>query len=216
MHLFCPPKTKMQAELHTKCPARGEADILWIVFQLTGDGAMGKGILVCGLNGAGKSTLGKYLAEKMNYRFMDIEDYFFSKTDKNYIYAAARTQKKAIELLLKDMRKDKNFVLAAVKADYGQEVASFLNYAVYVTVPKAIRMKRVEDRALQKFGDRVCIGGDLHEKEKRFFDMVEQRPENYVGEWLETIGIPIVKVDGLKPIEYNTEVIMQALHNWQE
>ena len=36
-------------------------------------------IIVCGLNGAGKSTLGKALAEKLNYRFIDIEDIYFPK-----------------------------------------------------------------------------------------------------------------------------------------
>ena len=33
---------------------------------------MGIGIIVCGLNGAGKSTLGRALAEKLQYRFIDI------------------------------------------------------------------------------------------------------------------------------------------------
>ncbi|MBQ9703224.1 MAG: AAA family ATPase, partial [Clostridia bacterium] len=34
---------------------------------------MGNTILVCGLNGSGKSTLAKALAERLNFRFIDIE-----------------------------------------------------------------------------------------------------------------------------------------------
>ena len=40
---------------------------------------MGSVILVCGLNGAGKSTLAKALAERLNLRFIDIEDIYFSR-----------------------------------------------------------------------------------------------------------------------------------------
>ena len=37
---------------------------------------MGTGIIICGLNGAGKSTLGKALAEKLEFYFIDNEQYF--------------------------------------------------------------------------------------------------------------------------------------------
>ncbi|MBO4884841.1 MAG: hypothetical protein J5602_05975, partial [Clostridia bacterium] len=36
-----------------------------------------RGILVMGLNGCGKSTVGKALAEKIGWRFMDAEDFYF-------------------------------------------------------------------------------------------------------------------------------------------
>ena len=47
---------------------------------------MGTGIVICGLNGAGKSTLGKALAEKLDFYFIDNEDYFqrkFTTEDEN-------------------------------------------------------------------------------------------------------------------------------------
>ena len=46
---------------------------------------MATGIIVCGMNGAGKSTLGRALAQKLGYRFIDIEDMYFPKTDPNYL-----------------------------------------------------------------------------------------------------------------------------------
>ena len=46
---------------------------------------MGSVILVCGLNGAGKSTLAKALAERLNHWFVDIEDIYFSRQDKQDI-----------------------------------------------------------------------------------------------------------------------------------
>ncbi|HKM33996.1 MAG TPA: hypothetical protein VJY54_04545 [Lachnospiraceae bacterium] len=69
----------------------------------------------------------------------------------------------------------------------------------------------MRDRSYQKFGDRMLPGGDLYEKEESFFDMVEQRSVKDVTEWLDTINIPVIQVDGTKTIEDNCETIMTIL-----
>ena len=57
---------------------------------------MGRVILVCGLNGAGKSTLAKALAERLNLRFIDIEDIYFSRQDNpDYPYEKSRPYEEA-------------------------------------------------------------------------------------------------------------------------
>ncbi|MDR7855204.1 shikimate kinase [Tissierella sp.] len=38
------------------------------------------GIIVFGANGSGKSTLGRELANLLNFKYMDIEDYHFYKS----------------------------------------------------------------------------------------------------------------------------------------
>ena len=168
-------------------------------------------IIVCGGNGAGKSTLGKQLAQKLNYKFMDIEDYYFPKTDANYIYSTARSREEVSSLLLEDMKRHKNFILASVKGDYGDEIVSMFTCGVYINMPRDIRLKRVRDRAFGKFGDRMLPGGDLYEREQRFFDMVERRPEQYVEDWLKSLSIPIITIDGTKSVDFNVEVVLRSL-----
>ena len=168
-------------------------------------------IIVCGGNGAGKSTLGRKLAQELGWKFMDIEDYYFPPNNTNYNYSEARTKEEVIDLLLQDMKRYNNLVLACVKGNYGPEVASMFTSAILIDVPKEIRMKRVRDRSYQKFGDRMLPGGDLYEKEERFFDMVEQRSEKDVTEWLDTINIPVIRVDGTQTIEDNCETITSML-----
>nr|WP_297767473.1 AAA family ATPase [uncultured Butyrivibrio sp.] len=60
-------------------------------------------IIICGLNGAGKSTLGRALAGQLHYEFIDIEDYYFPKTDDKYEYSVHRTEEEVatnVETLL--------------------------------------------------------------------------------------------------------------------
>ncbi len=173
--------------------------------------ALNHKILICGLNGAGKSTLGKSLAERMQYRFIDVENYYFTGEDEEYPYDNARTREEVAELLLEDMRKYDNLIFTSGKGNYGDEVISLFTEAILICVPKEIRMKRVRDRSFQKFGDRILPGGDLYEKEKQFFSMAEHRLEHETEDWLKSVHIPMMQVDGTKMIDDNVNEIMKWL-----
>ena len=172
---------------------------------------MGTGIVICGLNGVGKSTLGKALAAKLDFHFIDIEDLYFPKTDPHYTYASPRTRDEVQGLLLRELNAHENFVLASVKGDYGEAFHSAFQYAVLVRVPKEIRLQRVKDRSFQKFGARMLLGGDLYEREEKFFDRVKSRTENMVEDWVQTLDCPIIRIDGTKPVEKNTELIIKQI-----
>lgn len=169
-------------------------------------------IIVCGGNGAGKSTLGRKLAEASGYQFRDIEDYYFPETGSAYPYAAARTKEEVSRLLLEDMRKYPYLILASVKGDYGKEVESLFTRAMFISVPKDIRMERVKSRSFRKFGGRVLPGGDLYEKEEAFFMMVENRPAAMAENWLASVSIPVMRVDGTESVSKNVEKIIGAFH----
>ena len=166
-------------------------------------------LFLVGYMGCGKSTLGRKLAEALQYQFMDIEDYYFPGKDADYVYGNARTKEEVIGLLRQDMARYDNFILAAVKGDYGEEIVSMFTCAVLLTASGETRARRVRDRAVQKFGERVSPGGDLYEREKAFWEMAGRRSELEVEEWLEAVGIPVIHVDGTKPAKYNIEVIIQ-------
>lgn len=172
---------------------------------------MGIGVIVCGLNGSGKSTLGKELAIKLGFHFIDNEDLFFPKTDPDYLYAAPRSLDEVVDLLMDEVRAHENFVFAAVKGNYGDEILPYYDYAVLIDVPKDIRLQRVQNRSFQKFGKRMLPGGDLYGKEKAFFDMADSRPEAYVEEWVQSLRCPVIRVDGTKPVGENTAYIAERI-----
>lgn len=174
------------------------------------------GIIVCGMNGAGKSTLGKALAERLNYNFIDNEDLYFPKTDPDYIYASQRTREEVEKLLLEEIRTHNNFVFVSVKGDYGETACSFFRYAVLIKVPRDIRLQRVRDRSFGKFGERMLEGGDLYEREESFFEFVRSRPEDTVEKWIGTVKIPVIQIDGTKPIEENIELIIERIYRLAE
>ena len=136
---------------------------------------------------------------------------YFPKTNPDYIYVSPRSREEVEKLLWSEIRTHKNFVFASVKGDYGDTISSFFQYAVLIDVPKDIRLQRVRERSFQKFGKRILLGGDLHEKEERFFDFVKSRSENAVEEWVRSLKCPILRIDGTKSVEENLDFIMEQI-----
>lgn len=166
---------------------------------------MARGIQVCGLNGCGKSTLGRALAQKIGFHFIDNEELFFTRNAADEPYQNPRSRAEVEKLLMEEVRKHGDFVLAAVRGDYGKEILPLYRYAVLIEVPKEIRLQRVRDRSFQKFGGRMKPGGDLYESEEAFFQTAAARPEDYAESWARTLSCPVVVVDGTRPVEENVE-----------
>ena len=169
------------------------------------------GILICGLNGTGKSTLGRMLADRMGYEFIDNEDLWFPKTDSSYTFSGPRSEEEVIRLLEERISGNNRFIFAAVKGNYGDKLTASLDHIVLVEVPKQIRSRRVRDRSYQKFGDRILPGGDLHEKEEKWFSLTDSRPDAYVTDWLETVDCPVIRIDGTRPVEENVDYLVSVL-----
>ena len=169
------------------------------------------GIIICGMNGSGKSTLGRALAEHLGWRFIDNEDLYFTKTDLARPFAVQRTQDEVEALLLAEVRRDDKFVFAAVRGNYGDAVLPYYKAAVLVEVPREVRLERVKARSYAKFGARMLPGGDLYESEKAFCDLIAARPEDYATRWLDTVDIPVLRVDGTKPVGENVAHIADWL-----
>ncbi len=86
---------------------------------------MAGGIIVFGANGSGKSTLAWELARALKIKHMDIEDYYFAKSD--IPYTSARLYEDCVNLMLDDIRKYGSFVLSAVTGDFIYHGTYFLH-----------------------------------------------------------------------------------------
>lgn len=172
---------------------------------------MKRHVLVCGLNGSGKSTFAKALAERLDYTFKDIEDYYFPNRCAEDPYADPQSREDVSAALLCDLQSSDTIVLASVKADYSKEIEQSFSKAIYIEVPKSVRLTRVRERSFKKFGERMLEGGDLYEREEAFFHMVEKRPDSYVEEWLSRLDLPTIRIDGTRSVDENVDYVLSIL-----
>ena len=169
------------------------------------------GILICGLNGSGKSTIGRKLAERLSYRFIDIEDLYFPKSDLSYNYDYSRKEDEVIKILEEETSEDRRFVLTSVIGDFGNRFLSTLDVIVYIEASKEERLRRVFSRSYEKYGERMLPGGDLYEKENSFLSLASRRSDDYVNNWLATIICPVIRIDGMQPVDENIEYLLSVL-----
>ena len=168
---------------------------------------MPNGIIVFGANGCGKTTLGCELARKLNTKHLDVEDYYFEKSE--IPYSKPRSKDTVIKLMLVDIEKCDSFVLSAVTGDYGDKISSMYKLGVFLSVPIDIRLERVKRRTLEQYGERVLVGGDMYEQEHGFLEFVRTRNLSIIDEWVKTLTCPILHLDGTKVISENIQLIIQ-------
>lgn len=171
---------------------------------------MGNGIIVCGLNGSGKTDLGKVLAKKLHYYFIDNEDLYFPKTNSRYMYDSPRKDREVEGILLSEIAKHENFVLASVKSPFASVTPS-LNLAIVVSAPLEIRVKRIWTHSYEKFGNRMLPGGDLYEQEREFLELAGKRTVEYAEDWLVGFKGEIIRVDSTDGINKNVKEILKTI-----
>lgn len=172
---------------------------------------MPSGIIVFGANASGKSTIAKELANVLNYKHMDIEEYHFIESE--VPYTKTRTREKCLRLMLKDISTYKNFVLSAVTGDFGEEIESKYSFAVLLSAPLEMRINRVKHRAFLKHGERVNKNGDMWKQHIEFLEFVKTQSSDRITQWKRKLKCPVITIDTTKPISENIKLIVKEYYH---
>jgi 8-oxo-dGTP pyrophosphatase MutT (NUDIX family)/thymidylate kinase len=152
------------------------------------------GIIILGANGNGKSTLGRELARVLDFAHFDVEKYWFYESD--IPFTAARPPEERRAMLMSDMKKHGSFVVSGSVLNWGNEFTTMFDLAVFLTAPTDIRLKRIEDREYERWGDRVRPGGDMYEQEQKFREFAAARDIAQLEESASAFGCPLLHIDG--------------------
>ena len=178
---------------------------------------MPTGIMILGPSGSGKTTLGKAVAEKLGYPYFDVDDYIWRQdTVEPYTKMYAREEK--ISRLSKDMEPYEHFVMAGSMSSFHYAFDDTFAMMVLLYVEPDIRVQRVHNRSIVRFGERVLEGGDLYERHLKFLE--ENRRYESDGspnlreqkEWMQNMPCVKIELDGTNSIENNAKIIVE---NWK-
>lgn len=188
-----------------------------------------RGIAIFGLNGGGKSTLAHALAKHTDYFEMDVEDYYFpeqresrkwalensSVISAKYVgelpFSNPRTKGEVQDAILKDINKHPKFILAGVTMNWCEEILSRIDIAFWIQTPLEERLKRIQSREEQRFGERVLTGGDMYTQQMEFRNVVKNRDPKLMEACAEKLPCPIIVLDGTLPVKHNLDVILSSI-----
>lgn len=164
------------------------------------------GIILLGANGSGKSTLGRELARVLNFAHFDVEEYYFYKTD--IPFTSMRPEEERTWMLLSDMEKHGSFVVSGDISDWSKEFLTAFDLVIFLSAPADIRMKRIENREHERWGDRIREGGDMYEQQKKFRAFAASRDISKLEPRASLYSCPVLRVDSTKPMKENMDEIL--------
>jgi adenylate kinase family enzyme len=107
-------------------------------------------IHILGASGSGTTTLGRVLAERLQCPHFDTDDYFWLPTDPPYTQRRERSER--AQLLMDDVTAHDAWVVSGSLCGWGDMAISLFELVVYLAIPRDIRMARLRQRELARFG----------------------------------------------------------------
>lgn len=174
-------------------------------------------IHIFGASGSGTSILGRYISDKLEYFFMDTDDYFWELT--NPPYTKKRNLSTRIKLMREDIEQHDNIVISGSLVDWGDELIPLFTLAIRVETDTNIRLERLKSREREKFGSRIDIGGDMYNKHVEFINWAASYDDGEIymrskikhDEWQKQLICPLILVDGSMPITKIFELIKRKI-----
>jgi len=184
------------------------------------------GIIVFGASGAGSTTLGKEISRRLNFQYLDIDDYLWCWNTAIPL-TVVRPREERTRDLMDAIKKFPKFVIAGTIFSDQNLFEPLLDLAVFISTPADVCAKRVHARECARWGKRVLPGGDMY-KVTRFhgdFDDYVANAQRYEAadaskfsrklheQWIADLPCPVLRVDGTKDVSQNIDwVISQSTY----
>jgi adenylate kinase family enzyme len=149
-------------------------------------------ILITGASGSGTTTLGRALATRLRCAFYDADDYYWLPTDPPF----RCKQDPAIRAsrLLQALQNATPTVLAGSILSWGVELEDSFSLIVFLTVPAEIRVVRLREREIQRFG--LVDPAFLAWAAQYDAGTLEGRSLSKHEAWLAKRSCPVLRIDG--------------------
>ena len=163
-------------------------------------------IHIVGASGSGTSTIGQALEREQGYKWLETDGVFWLPTGPPFM--RKRPYEERIELLSAAMRQYPKCVIAGSLFGWGDIFIPCFDLVVFIDTPTDIRIERLQKREYERFGERIRLGGDMHEEHSSFIEYARGYDTGTTGrcralheEWFKSLICPLVRVDGTKPVE---------------
>ena len=173
-------------------------------------------IYITGASCAGVTTLGHTLASLLGLSHLDVDDFYWLPTNPPFTTKRAPNER---VILIQQNVGNAHWVLTGSCMEWGDALINNADLIVFVATPTPVRLERLAAREKERFGDRIALGGDMHEIHVAFREWASQYDDpSFSGRnraWHERLmskqTVPIVRVDGLNSAEEMAAEVIHAL-----
>lgn len=174
-----------------------------------------KRIHIFGASGSGVTTLGQALSKEIGIPYFDSDSYFWEKTNPPF------THKKPPELRNNQIKNDllafQNWIFGGSSLSWGNDVFPDFSLVVFLRVPKETRLRRIEAREMERYGDLIRTDPQQARKTQEFLEWCADYDDctglanrNIIvhEQWLQSLPFPILKIEGNHSVEERIDLIL--------
>ncbi|GJG93781.1 hypothetical protein [Cupriavidus pauculus] len=166
-------------------------------------------ILITGAAGSGTSTLAAAIAAAIPARAIETDDYFWRPTTPPYQQKFGHEERRVA--LLKDLHASPNAVVAGALMGWGETLENAFGLVVFLYVPTAVRLARLNDREERRFGkadpEFLAWAAQYDEGTAEGRSLARHR------EWLASRKCPVLCLEGDDTIEARQQAVLAARHS---
>jgi len=169
---------------------------------------------IMGAAGSGTTTLGRALAVQLPHIHLDTDDYFWAVK-----YTQQTEIPKRIQALRQGLSKQEKWILSGAVCGWGEELKSSFEAVIFLSVPEKVRMERLKQREIGRYGSDILPGGPLFDQHQTFMDWaslyetggMDIRSRALHEHWLSGLSCPILKVEGIQTVDEEVETVLKWL-----
>ena len=175
-------------------------------------------IHIVGASGAGTTTLGRALAARLGAAHLDTDDFFWLPTEPPFETIRERGERQA--LLGDALARHPAWVLTGSLCGWGDRFIPRFELVVFLWLAPEIRLARLRERELQRYGDAGAPGGPRHAKLEAFlawaagYDEGLDVPERCLRlheQWLAALPCPVLRITDAGEAGAHAETVVRAL-----
>ena len=148
---------------------------------------------------------------------MDADDYYWEKTDPPF--QKKIPLEKRNQAITKDFQAQKNCIISGSMVSWGEEWASAFDLYIFLYLPPAIRMQRLRDREMERYGAALQTNEKFQADSDAFLEWASHYDDGtFQGrsltihlDWIEVLEGVILKIEGDTTVEDRVKSVMKQL-----
>lgn len=174
-------------------------------------------IQIMGASSAGSTTLGRTLAERLDIPFFDTDDYFWVATDPPYTTKREPALRNAS--IKADMGKHESWIQAGSVIKWGADWEEMFDVVVFLYIPHEIRMQRLLDRELERYGNIIFTDLARAQQHKKFVEWADKYEDvTFSGrnikaheDWLSRVSAKVLEICGDTTVDERVQRVVEFL-----
>ncbi|WEA03252.1 AAA family ATPase [Mucilaginibacter sp. SJ] len=172
-------------------------------------------INIFGASGSGVTTLGQTLSEKLDYPYFDSDHYFWLPSDPPFTNRRPPEERNA--MINSEMAGMQNWILGGSVINWNNNWQ--FDLSVFLYIPPAIRVRRLQERELERYGDIIYTDRERNKLYNEFIEwargydelITNSRSLHSHKNWMNNIKTPLLVIEGDTTVRERMELVLRKI-----